>query len=51
MISDEQLALKLGRFVGEHRSKVRPPFRQYAVFVAIAVAAIALVVWVVVFGP
>ena len=50
MISDEQLALKLDRFVGDHRSKLRPPFRQYAVFVAIAVAAVTLVVWVVVFG-
>ena len=50
MISDEQLAPRLDRFVGEHRSEVRPPFRQYAVFVAIAVAAVALVVWVVAFG-
>lgn len=50
MISDELLAFKLERFVREHRSKVRPPFRHYAVFVAIAVAAVALVVWVVAFG-
>lgn len=50
MISDEQLAPRLDQFVGEHRSEVRPPFRQYAVLVAIAVAGMALATWVAVFG-
>lgn len=50
MISDEQLAPRLDRFVGEHRSEVKTPFRQYAVLVAIAVAGFALAAWVVAFG-
>jgi hypothetical protein len=45
MISDDELGPRLGRFVQEHRSKVRTPFRQYAVLVAIAVAGIALLLW------
>jgi hypothetical protein len=50
MISEEHLAPKLDRFVRDHRSDVRPPFRHYAIFVAIAAAGIALVTWVLVFG-
>lgn len=50
MISDEQLAPRLDRFVREHRSQLRIPFRQYAVLVAIAVMGIMLVAWVVAFG-
>lgn len=50
MISDEQLAPRLDRFVKEHRSEVRTPFRQYAILVAIAVAGFALATWVVAFG-
>ena len=50
MISDEQLAPRLDRFVREHRSQLRTPFRQYAVLVAIAIMGIVLVAWVVAFG-
>ncbi|HEU5481868.1 MAG TPA: hypothetical protein VFU80_02080, partial [Sphingomicrobium sp.] len=35
MISDEELAPRLDRFFNDHRSELRTPFRQYAVFVAI----------------
>lgn len=45
LISDDDLAPRLGRFVQDHRSKVRTPFRQYAVLVAIAVAGISLFIW------
>lgn len=51
MISDERLARRLDRFVEDHRSEVRTPFRQYAILVAIAVVGIALATWVVAFGP
>lgn len=50
MIADEQLAPRLERFVGEHRSELRTPFRQYAVLVAIAVLGFVLMAWVVAFG-
>lgn len=50
MISDEHLAPRLDRFVREHRSQLRTPFRQYAVLVAIAMMGIVLVAWVVAFG-
>ena len=45
LTSEDDLAPKLGRFVKDHRSKVRTPFRQYAVLVAIAVAGISLCIW------
>ena len=50
MIADEQLAPRLDRFVREHRSQLRTPFRQYAILVAIALMGIVLVAWVVAFG-
>lgn len=50
LISEDELAPKLGRFVKDHRSEVRTPFRQYAVLVAIAVAGIALLVWALLFA-
>lgn len=50
MVSDEQLAPRLDRFIGEHRSELRTPFRQYAILVAIAVVGFALATWVVAFG-
>lgn len=50
LISEDELAPKLGRFVKDHRSKVRTPFRQYAVLVAIAAAGIALFIWVLLFA-
>src|SRR5688572_4699239 len=45
MISDEDIGPKLDRFFTDHRSAIRTPFRQYAVLVAIAVAAVAIVGW------
>jgi hypothetical protein len=50
LISEDELAPKLGRFVQEHRSKVRTPFRQYAVLVAIALAGVTLVIWTLLFA-
>lgn len=40
MISDQQLAPRLDRFVSEHRSDVKTPFRQYATLVYIAAVGI-----------
>jgi hypothetical protein len=45
MISDDNLGLKLDRFLADHRSKLRTPFRQYAVFIAVAVSGIGAIVW------
>lgn len=51
LIADDQLVPKLDGFCKDHRSKIRIPFRHYAVFVAIALAAIALVIWALLFAP
>ena len=45
MLSDEKLAPRLDRFAGDHRSKIRTPFRQYAALVVYAVVAVATVAW------
>ena len=45
MISDEQLGRKLDRFFADHRAKLKTPFRQYAVLVAIAVIGFLVVLW------
>ena len=45
MISDEQLGRKLDRFYADHRAKLKIPFRQYAVLVAIAVGGLAVIIW------
>jgi len=50
LISEDELTPKLGRFVQDHRAKIRTPFRQYAVLVAIAVAGAALVIWTLLFA-
>ena len=50
MISDEKFGPRLDRFFGDHRSKIRTPFRQYAVLVGIAVAGFAIIAWAVAFG-
>lgn len=50
LISEDELTPKLSQFVQDHRSKIRTPFRQYAVLVAIAVAAAALVIWTMLFA-
>lgn len=45
MISDEELAPKLDRFVEDHRSKVRPPFRHYAAFLVMVALGIVVAAW------
>jgi hypothetical protein len=47
IISDEQLAPKLDRFVADNRAKVKLPFRQYAGLVAYALLAVVAVAWAV----
>ena len=48
MLSDEGLAPRLDRFSRAHRSKVRPPFRQYAGLLAYALLTIGAVIWAVI---
>jgi len=45
IISDRGLGSKLDRFCGDHRSKVRAPFRQYAALILYGVLTIGAVVW------
>ena len=45
MISDEKRGRKLDRFFEEHRSRIKTPFRQYAVLVAIAAVGLLVVIW------
>lgn len=45
LISEDELAPKLSRFMQDHRSEIRTPFRQYAMLVAIALAGSALIIW------
>ena len=45
MLSDEVLAPRLNAFSRDHRSKLRTPFREYAVFVAIAFVGIVVTAW------
>lgn len=47
LLSDEELGPKLNRFRREHASKFRTPFRDYAVFVAMAVVGLLVTVWAV----
>ena len=50
ILSDDKLARKVDQFSKDHRSKVRIPFRQYAVFVWIAAAGLTVLAWAIVFG-
>ena len=50
MLSDETLAPRLDRFSGDHRSRIRAPFRQYAALVGYAVVGLAVAAWAVVFA-
>jgi hypothetical protein len=50
MISDEHVGPRLDAFWRDHRSSLRPPFRQYGVLVGIAIVGIAVVFWSVAFG-
>lgn len=45
LLSDEALAPRLDRFTSEHRSKVRPPFRQYAGLMFYTALTIAILAW------
>jgi hypothetical protein len=45
LISDEALGRKMDQFYAEHRAKLKTPFRQYAILVAIAVVGAAVVLW------
>jgi hypothetical protein len=45
LLSDDALASRLDRFTSEHRSQVRPPFRQYAGLLFYTVLTLAAVVW------
>jgi hypothetical protein len=48
ILSDDALAPTLARFRAEHRSRVRPPFRQYAGLLAYTVLTLAAVAWAIV---
>lgn len=50
MLSDEDLAPKLDRFVKDHRSKVRPPFHHYAAFLVYGLVGFAALVWAATFA-
>jgi hypothetical protein len=45
IISDRRLGPKLDRFFGDHRSKLRAPFRQYAALVLYGAMTIGAVIW------
>ena len=45
MVSDEKLGVKMDEFFADHRAKLKAPFRQYAVLVAIAVVGFITVMW------
>lgn len=49
MLSDEALAPCLDRFSADHRSRIRPPFRQYAALLVYAAVGLAVLVWAAVF--
>ncbi len=51
LMSDNDLGPRLGKFVEDHRSRVRTPFREYGMFVFITVLAAALIFWSVAFAP
>jgi hypothetical protein len=45
MLSDEKLAPRLDLFSGDHRTRIRTPFRQYAALVAYGLVGVAVVLW------
>jgi hypothetical protein len=45
LFSDEGLGPRLDRFTAENRSKVRPPFRQYAGLLFYTLLTMAALVW------
>jgi hypothetical protein len=51
MMSDASVAPHLDLFSTENRSKIRVPFRQYAMLAFLGVLAVATVVWAIGMGP
>ena len=51
LMSDSELAPRLGKFVEDNRSKIRTPFREYGMFILIAVLGVVVVIWSVAFAP
>ena len=51
IISDENLGPKLDGFFKDHRSKIRTPFRQYAILVAIGVFGTAIIAGATLMAP
>ena len=47
MLSDRHVAPNLDRFSADHRSKVRPPFRQYAALLIYAAVGLVVAAWAV----
>jgi hypothetical protein len=45
LLSDEKIAPRLDCFSSENRSKIRPPFRQYAGLMAYAFLTLSVVAW------
>ena len=45
ILSDRALGFKLDRFCADHRSKIRPPFRQYAALVFCGVLSVGALIW------
>lgn len=45
MLSDEDIGPRLDAFRRENASKIRTPFRHYAVLVAIAVVGVLVTLW------
>jgi hypothetical protein len=50
MISDEQAGPTLGRFIKDNRSKLRPPFRHYALLVLYAAIGVGALAWAAAFA-
>lgn len=50
MSSDEELGPKLNDFFEDHRSQLKTPFRQYAIFVAIGVVGMIVTIWAAIVG-
>lgn len=50
MLSDEKLAPSLDRFSADHRSRIRPRFRDYAALAGYAVLGLVALAWAVRFA-
>ncbi len=47
MLSDEAFAPRLDRFTTDHRSSIRPPFRQYAGLLFYTILTLGALIWAV----